>query len=297
MQNSQVCSTIHIYQILILSNMETTNNIQNGTRTLVEKEAYFDIQFKYQDKAEKSLVDRFLKWKHNKYIAYAAINEDFHSMDLKGKSFLLYNQTLRNRFDELFPYSFIVADKQFIDNNYLPKEYNGMKRYIYIVSQQLYSEVVKQAWHPRSIEHKAYPGIRIFENYESLVEFLEERLYRQPIIIIGKEPWARLRYFIDELQLTYSDELPRCEDNQFGLFPLDKFQTFLNFATMKSVKHTVKTVLHEQTDEEVPEQLPELFSDYIKFSYKSSVLKKVANRKADSVKEEHFSYFTIVKKS
>lgn len=273
----------------------TINQTNQSSKYITEKESYFDTQFKYQDKAEKSLVDRFLKWKHNKYIAYAAINEDFHSATNAGKSFLLYNQTLRNRFDELFPYSFIVADKQFIDNNYLPKEYNGMKRYIYMVDKQTYQEVVKQDWHPRSIEHKNYPGIRIFEDYERLVEFIEERLDRQPIIIIGKDAWARLRYFIDEIQLTYSDELPRIENNDNNQFPLDKFQSFLNFGTMKSVKHTVKTILHEQTDEIIPDQLPELFSDYIKFSYKSSVLKKIANKKADTIKEEHFSYFTIVK--
>ena len=278
-------------------NQSMENKMTNQvTKTIVEKDPYFDIQFPFQDKAEKALISRFLKWKRNKYIAYATINEDFQVAQPNGKSFLLHNQTLRNRFDELFPYSFIVADRQFIDNNYLPKEYNGMKRYIYMVNQELYSEVVKQDWHPRSIEHKNYKGIRIFENYERLVEFIEERLDKQPIIVIGREPWARLRYFIDELQLTYSDELPRFENNDAMSFPLDQFQSFLKFETMKSVKHTVKTILHEETNEDVPEQLPELFSDYIKFSYKSSVLKKAANRKADPIKEEHYSYFTIVKR-
>ena len=98
-------------------NQSMENKMTNQvTKTIVEKDPYFDIQFPFQDKAEKALISRFLKWKRNKYIAYATINEDFQVAQPNGKSFLLHNQTLRNRFDELFPYSFIVADRQFIDN-------------------------------------------------------------------------------------------------------------------------------------------------------------------------------------
>lgn len=271
-----------------------------GTTYTAEKEAYFDTQFKYQDFEEKQMAARFKQWQSCKFIAYAAINSDFQAFDKNGHSFLFYNNTLRNRFDELFPWNFMIVDRQFMDANpELTHEYKWGKRYIYMVDTELYNSIVKQEHKPRSIQSKQYPGVRIFKDYTSLLEFMEERLGGHPIMIFGKEPWAKLRYFINQIQLIYSEDLPIYEDNDEHKFPMDKFQTFLGFSNIHKLEHQVKTVLNEDTtDQDIPDELPELFSNYIKYSYASKVRKQVEQKKAkQTILVESYSYITITQKN
>lgn len=282
-------------------NVASSENWQNKPAKIkdgIVKEAYFDTQFKYQDFDEKQLVNRFLKWKRNHYIVYTAVNHEMKFANAQGKHFQFANDILRQRFDELFPWCVIIGDRQFFQNNELPKEYWNGRRYLYMVDKQIYDSVCTGDHKPRSIEHKAYPGIRIFRTYESLIELIEEKMSSQPILLIGKEPWARLRYFVDQIRLTYSE----CFDSAEAIgddyvFPLNKFQSFLNFNTITKVEHSFRSFSIDDTEfEDVPNELPELFSDYIKFSYKSATIRKVEQKKQALLNAtEHFTLMTIVK--
>ena len=49
-------------------------------------------------------------------------------------------------------------------------------------------------------------------------------------------------------------------------------------------------------DEDVPDELPEQFSDFIKYSYKASTIKRVEMKKQQELAtEQHFQFITIVK--
>lgn len=282
------------------SNQKIETNGQNGKlntrgiQYLVEKDPYFDTQFKFQTFEEKSMVQRFLAWKQNKYVAYMAVNSNFESFQPNGQAMWIANPTLKNRFDELFPWHFIIIDREFIDNNYLPRDYKQGKRYLHMVDKDLYDSKVTQSHKPRSIQTKEYPDVRVFRSYEALLEYLEEKLQGLPIICIGKQSWSNLRYFIDQIQITFSDDLPNFDNNETNKFPLDKFQSFLKFNTIKEVQHSIKTEIIETDD--VPEELPQLFSDFIKFSYSQKTKKLSEKKKAGLLTiEENFQYVTIVK--
>lgn len=267
-----------------------------GLNYQVEKDPYFDTQYKYQNFEEKSLVQRFGHWKRNSYIAYGAVNSNFEAFAPNGQALWLQNATLKHRFDELFPWHFIIVDREFIDNNHLPREYHLGKRYLHMVDKDLYDSKVTQNHKPRSIQTKEYPDIRVFRTYESLLDYLESKLNGLPIICVGKTTWSNLRYFIDQIQLTFSDALPNFEINDNNKFPLDKFQSFLNFNTIKEVQHSIQTEISEEDINSIPDDLPQLFSDYIKFSYTQKTKKLTEKKKAGLlIKEENFQYVTIVK--
>lgn len=281
---------------------DTENTWDNRPKKLadgVEKDSYFDTNFKFQDFDEKQLVNRFLKWKRNTYIAYTAVNENMQFANDKGEHFQFSNTILHQRFDELFPWSFIIADREFFLHNSLPKEYWNGRRYLYMVDQAIYDSVCKGEHKPRSIEHKSFPGVRIFRGYDSLIELIEEKCNAQPILIIGKEPWARLRYFIDQIRLTYAEHFETCSeatDDKYK-FPLDRFQSFLNFNSVVKIEQSFKSHAKDDTqNEDVPVELPEQFSDFIKFSYKASTIKRVEmKRQQELASEQHFQFITIVK--
>jgi hypothetical protein len=170
----------------------------------------------------------------------------------KGEHFQFSNTILHQRFDELFPWSFIIADREFFLHNSLPKEYWNGRRYLYMVDQQIYDSVCKGEHKPRSIEHKSFPGVRIFRGYDSLIELIEEKCNAQPILIIGKEPWARLRYFIDQIRLTYAEHFETCSE-ELGdkyKFPLDRFQSFLNFNSVVKIEQSFKSHSKDDTQDE-----------------------------------------------
>jgi hypothetical protein len=273
--------------------MEPTKRIYT-----VEKDPYFDTQYPFQNAEEKALADRYLRWKRNKYIAYAAINANHEAFTPDGKSLLFSTQSLKHRFDELLPWHFMIVDKEFIDNNPLPREYWNGKRYIYMVDQPFYDSKVTQSHKPRSIAAKEYPGIRICRTYEAVIEKLEEGMQGLPIIVLGRQSWAALRYFIDQLQLTYSDELPLNEtDIETTKFPLQKFEQFLGFNAMSEVKHNVKTLISDSFID-APDELPEQLSDYIKFSYPAKLRKLVEQKQAGQhLQEENYKYITVVKRN
>ena len=252
---------------------------------------YWDTTFKYKDIFEKNLVTRFLKWKRNRYIAYAACNSNMEFAAKDGSHFFLATEQLRQRFNELFPYSFIVVDKQFLDSNFLPKEYDGVKRYIYCIDDETYNNEVKTTHKPRSIESRTYPGVRLVKSYECLIEMFEERLDHKNILLIGKEPWERLRYFVDEIDITYSDQFATFDDNANHLFPLNKYQTFLGFTQINEFNQTLVTEVKTTTTE-----LPEMFSDYIKFHYSTKELRESKQAKsATKVIKEKYKYLVINK--
>lgn len=272
-----------------VDNSKLSRKMQDG----IVKE-YWDTNFKYKDIFEKNLVSRFLKWHRNRYIAYAGCNSNMEFAAKDGSHFFLATEQLRQRFNELYPFSFIVVDKQFLDNNYLPKEYDKVKRYIYCIDEETYNKEVKTTHKPRSIASITYPGVRLVKSYECLLEMFEEKLDHQNILLIGKEPWEKLRYFVDQIEITYSDEFPTFEDNTDKLFPLNKFQSFLGFTTINEFQ---QTLVKEVKNNEVADK-PELFSDYIKFNYSSKERKEIETAKSKNITiKERYKYLVINKSS
>jgi hypothetical protein len=229
----------------------------------------FKTDYKFASKEEKAIYQRFVEnhKKNNTYMFYAVTDKDLNFKTADGEYFYNKNPHLLERFDEITNYEFIIVDKQFLANNDIWNTTHLGRRYIYYVDSTDYAISCKEDYR-NSIPSKIHPGTRVFKNYESLIEHLEERVWGKAIYILGEHAFNGLRYMVDSIEIAKYDNL-NTPENCISL-NVNAYRKFLGFSKIHKQQFDRTEIVQEAVNED-----DKFFSDFI----------VIANKKHDKSKE------------
>ena len=293
----------HTKTLLDAWNSDFIKYVTNAKRSSYElDETQFKTQFRFSSPEEKAIYTRFAgnpqHHKTNKYMLHLIVSKgDFAYKDAKGKYFFhledKQSKHIVARFDEITSYEFCVVDKEFLVNNELPRNTEAGKRYIYYVSKEDFDASTKESWkvHTQSKVHK---DCTVFKTYESLVEYLEERVKMKAIYVLSDHAANALRYMIDSIDFVLNPAI-KCEEGMLT-FDIDKWTKFLGFNKLNKDKYIVKDKVLKRrkvdkyesaairidgelyVDREVTEKYPYVLQSYSKAAGKALLYRPVKRK-------------------
>lgn len=240
--------------------INTAKNLLVSVPKAVSNIEEFKTEYKFSGSEERTLYQRFVdnQRTQNKWMYYTVTDSDFNYKNEAGQYFFDMNESVKERFDEITNYEYIVVDKDFLINNNLSVETPVGKRYVlYVDSEDFKESTVAETGSEMSVIHD---GCRVFKNYESLAEFVEDRLKHRAIYVMSDGAFNALRYLISSIEIVKCPNLETPENYELIRHDFEKYSNFLSFC-----KSNIDTYTRtEKVIEEIKEN-PEFFSEYIRF--------------------------------